>query len=120
LCLDDEPAVLNATVTLLDKWGCQVVGAANEAEAQRAFDDAGPDLMVLDFQLDHDVTGPEVYDRLCHMWGRRPPGLLVTAERSGAAQAAATKAGLELIRKPAAPAVLRAALSSLRQGLEEG
>lgn len=118
LCVDDDPDVLQALETLLERWGCEVRGGPDIDTARAAFPVVGPDLVILDFQLENEVTGPEVYDALCAEWGRRPPGLLVTAERSGAVEEDALKSGLELVRKPASPAVLRASLSSLKRRME--
>jgi DNA-binding response OmpR family regulator len=112
--------VLQALSTLLERWGCDVRGGQDAASAAAAFADQAPDLVILDYHLTDALTGPELYETLCAHWQRRPPGLLVTAERSAAAGDEARAAGLELVRKPASPAVLRASLSSLKRKLEAG
>ena len=120
LCVDDDPGVLQALSTLLERWGCDVRGGQDAASAAAAFADQAPDLVILDYHLNDVLTGPELYEALCAHWRSRPPGLLVTAERSAAAGDEARAAGLELVRKPASPAVLRASLSSLKRKLEAG
>jgi len=115
LCVDDERAVLDGLLALLTRWGCDAQGGVDFAEVEHAFEGKAPDLVILDFQLADGETGPAVFERLVDRWGVRPPGLLVTAERSGSVQSDAGNAQLEFVRKPAAPAVLRAALAGLRQ-----
>ncbi len=119
LCLDDETPVLEATVALLQRWGCDARGARDDASAKAAFNGTTPDVVLLDFQLENGQTGPGVYEGLCERWGSEPPGVLITAERGRDAEAAAREAGLDLIQKPAPPAVLRATLASLKRKTKE-
>jgi CheY-like chemotaxis protein len=115
LCIEDEAEVREAMVALMTRWGCDARGAADRAGAEAAFQDAAPDVVVLDYRLEDDDTGPAVYLALCKRWNASPPGLLVTAERGQDAAAAAAQAGLDILQKPAAPAVLRASLSALKR-----
>jgi len=115
LCLDDDPAVVDALVALLQRWGCDARGAADREGAARAFGDTAPDAVLVDYRLAGGDTGPAAYEALCERWGVRPPGLVVTAERGEAAQSDAAHSGLDLLGKPAPPAVLRASLASLKR-----
>jgi PAS domain S-box-containing protein len=114
LCLDNDPAVLEGFTELLGRWGCQVTAARDEAEARTAYPDSGPDLAIIDYQLDDGETGPDVFERLCEDWGAHPPALLATAEKGPHVEAAATRLGMDVIAKPVAPAVLRASLTALQ------
>jgi anti-sigma regulatory factor (Ser/Thr protein kinase) len=58
LCLDDEAPVLEATVALLQRWGCDARGARDDASAKAAFNGTTPDVVLLDFQLENGQTGP--------------------------------------------------------------
>jgi len=113
LAVENEPPVLEATLALLRRWGCDARGAADRAAASAAFSDAPPDFVLLDFRLDEDDTGPAVYEHLAAQWGVRPPGLIATAERGAEADDAAADSGLEILRKPVSPAALRAAIGQL-------
>lgn len=115
LCLDDEEPVVDAMTALLARWGCDVRGARDRKGAFAAFSDAPPDAVLVDYRLGGADTGPAAYEALCARWGARPPGLLITAERGAQAEAEASRAGLELLAKPAPPAVLRASLASLKR-----
>ncbi|XBQ17143.1 MAG: ATP-binding protein [Oceanicaulis sp.] len=114
LCVEDDPAVLEATLALLSYWGCEAKGAKDGLAAKAAFETA-PDAVLLDYALGETETGPAVYEALCEAWGVRPPALLITAERGREVDAVAAGAGLDILPKPVAPAVLRAALSSLKR-----
>ena len=114
LCIDNDRHVLDAMTGLLTRWGCEVRGAVDQAGAETVFQDTPPDLVVVDFLLDDDIRGPDVYACLCKRWGRMPPGLLATAERSEESIRAAATCGLELLYKPVPPAVLRASLGAVR------
>lgn len=115
LCLDDDPGVLDAMVALLQRWGCDARGAKDREGATRAFSDAAPDAVLLDYRLGHGDTGPAVYEALCRRWDARPPGLVITAERGETPRTQAAGSGLELLAKPVPPAVLRASLASFKQ-----
>ena len=114
LCLDDEPPVVDAMVALLQRWGCDARGARDRSGALRAFNGTAPDAVLIDYRLGEGDTGPSVYDHLCEHWGARPPGLVITAERGEGAEREAAQAGLDLLPKPAPPAVLRASLAGLK------
>ncbi len=120
LCIENEPPVLEATLVLLRRWGCDARGAADRVQAETAFPDAAPDFVLLDFMLDDGDTGPRVYEHLCAMWEMRPAGLVATAERGGHADAAARQSGLEILRKPVALAALRAAIGELARRRRSG
>jgi len=113
LVVENEPPVLEATLALLRRWGCDARGASDRAAAHAAFADDAPDFVLLDFRLDDGDTGPQVYEHLAAVWNMRPLGLIATAEQGREADEAAREAGLEILRKPVAPAALRAVIAQL-------
>ena len=113
LCLDNDPDVLSAMVQLLQRWGCDARGAADEAEARARFGDAPPQLAIIDYMLDDEVLGPDVLDRLLADWGRGIPAILATAERTDVALEAARSREMDVLHKPIQPATLRASLTAL-------
>jgi PAS domain S-box-containing protein len=115
LCLEDEADVRDAMIALMTRWGCDARGAADRTGAETAFDGDAPDVVLLDYQLGGDDTGPQAYGALCKAWRRAPPAVLITAERGHEVADIAAEAGLEVLQKPAAPAVLRATLDALRR-----
>ncbi|MBR9825257.1 MAG: PAS domain-containing protein [Alphaproteobacteria bacterium] len=113
MCLDNDPAVLDAMVELLARWDCQAIGVRDESEAMAAFPDQAPDLAIIDFMLDDGARGPDVFAQLCEQWDQRPPAVLATAERGKDIERIALAHDMEILSKPVPPAALRATLSAL-------
>ncbi|WP_321390097.1 PAS-domain containing protein [Emcibacter sp.] len=117
LCVDNDKAILDALKILLERWGANVLLAANRQEAESFWQDSErlPDIVLLDWQLDEGDTGPALFDHLCAIWGEQPPAIIVTAERQESAlKTLATD--LPVLSKPVAPAALRALLQNSLKG----
>jgi Na+/proline symporter/signal transduction histidine kinase/ActR/RegA family two-component response regulator len=114
LCLENEPQVLAALETLLKSWGCRVVAAAGYEDAQARWEAgrAVPDVALVDYHLD-GASGIEVLERLKALWGVDVPAIVVTADHTPEARAAATARGYGFLQKPLKPAALRAILNRL-------
>jgi PAS domain S-box-containing protein len=110
LCIDNDPAVVQATSTLLRKWGCEVAPAADFEEALKVCP-TPPDVILADYHLDDGATGVRVMRALEAEWHRSVPGVLITADHTPEARSAATEAGYHFLFKPVKPAALRAMLS---------
>ena len=117
LCLDNEPAALEGLAALLGKWGCRVVTARDHREAERHWRESGeiPDLALIDFHLDSGpegaTTGIKLMTDLQVLWGVAVPGIVLTADHTQVARAAAAQHGYALLPKPVKPAALRALMS---------
>lgn len=107
LCIDDEPAVLEGISALLQRWGAEVGQARSIAEAQ-ALGDGPWDVVLADHELGGEVTG---LDYLIAGRNARTVYALVTAKSDDHTLARAAEHGVEVIRKPIAPASLRAFLT---------
>ncbi len=108
LCVDDEPAILDALSSLLNAWGCQVDLARSPQEALASADRHVPEAILLDLQLgDAEATGFTVIDALRNHQGVSAPAALVTAETDDAVADQARRRSLTLLRKPVDPNALR-------------
>ena len=116
LVVDNEPAALSATSTLLEKWGLSPLCAESLREALETAP-RPPDLVIMDYRLNHEERGDGVYEALCEHWGLRPPVILLTAEPSEETEKAAQVMGANRLLKPSSPAALRALISG---GLASG
>ncbi len=116
LCIDNDAPVLQAMQALLQSWGCQVSLASHEAAALEAWARAPHDLVIADFHLDDGRTGVDALNALALSVGDAIPGLIVTADHGGEADAAADAAGYRVLKKPVKPAALRAMISRLTLG----
>jgi Na+/proline symporter/signal transduction histidine kinase len=115
VCIDNEPAILDGMRTLLGGWGCQVVTAADLAEALAAIEGGGaePDGLLVDYHLD-GANGIGAIGELRRRHGRDLPAILVTADRSAHVREEARAAGVHILHKPVKPASLRALLTQWR------
>lgn len=114
LVVDNEPDVLEGMRALLEGWGCTVLTARDGDEA-RAVAAAAPDLALVDFHLDPGaggaITGIEVLAQLRQAWAQSVPAIVITADHTAEARAAAAAADAALLPKPVKPAALRALIS---------
>ena len=108
LCIENEPAVLKSMTTLLVRWGADVTAVATYAEAVAA---QGPwDVVLADHHLDGVETG---LDAIRVLLDRSGACALITANASDEVVSHAAKLGVRTLRKPIAPASLRAFLASI-------
>lgn len=108
LCVDNEPAILDALTALLSRWGAQTTTARSVAEGIAA---KGPfDAALVDLHLGDGADGLTVVDAL-RARGLRRIGLVTADTREGLKETA-TAAGATLLPKPVKPAALKAFLSS--------
>jgi CheY-like chemotaxis protein len=118
LCIDNEPAFVRGLQSLLVGWGCRVITAASGAEAieRLAGSSATPDIMLVDYHLDHG-TGLQAAAALRAAASAsapvQAPIVVITADGSAEVQREARLAGCTLLRKPLKPAALRALIYQL-------
>jgi Na+/proline symporter/CheY-like chemotaxis protein/two-component sensor histidine kinase len=112
LCVDNEPYVLDSLATLLTGWGCGVLAARSSPEAEAAVAGAArlPDLAIIDYHLD-EGDGVGTAEALRARFDRNLAAILITADRSPEAKAAAQRAGMPILHKPVRPAALRATIA---------
>ncbi|MGH6963985.1 MAG: response regulator, partial [Phenylobacterium sp.] len=114
LVVDLDSDVRHAMSELLQGWGYRVLAVAHEGEAVATLEkQAGPDLIICDGQTGDGGSGCEAIRVLREEFGRGVPAMLVTADASAETLREAAASGLPVLRKPLAPARLRAAMSGL-------
>jgi Na+/proline symporter/signal transduction histidine kinase/CheY-like chemotaxis protein len=115
LCIENEPAVLSGIEALLSSWGCKMV-AIRDRESARGWVGKGlplPDLLLVDYHLDHGESGIELAEEMQEMLGRKIRSIVITADHTQEAQSAASAHGCHILRKPVRPAALRAIMNSV-------
>jgi signal transduction histidine kinase len=115
LLIENEPAVSEAMILLLERWGCDVAVATSGAEAVeklRALANP-PQIIIADLHLNNGELGPQAINAVRRACGKDAPALLVTADHSSRAEDEARRNKLEMLRKPVRPAELRSLLSFL-------
>ncbi|SAK78187.1 integral membrane sensor hybrid histidine kinase [Caballeronia temeraria] len=120
LCVDDDPANLDALGALLTRWGCIVRGCRDELAAVRAISDGFvPDALLCDYQIDRHETGAEVLQAVREALRRRghgePASVLITGDMASPGLAALAADGVPILYKPVTPTRLRRTLDVLLQ-----
>jgi Na+/proline symporter/signal transduction histidine kinase len=115
LCVDNDPAVLVAMRTLLQGWSCEVVTATHVADARSQLEKLGtlPDIVLMDYHLESDLTGLAALDSLSAHAGRRLPAILVTANYTEVVRQEADARGYPVLNKPVRPGALRALMAQM-------
>ncbi len=115
LVVDDDPAILDGSRTLLEQWGCQVDCASTRTEALTRLDESHAhfDVVLCDLQLAGDEDGMEVIEDTRRL---QPDALavLVSGATGPESLQRLRQGGVMLLTKPVAPAKLRALLSTRR------
>ena len=111
LVVDDDTAICEAMVGLLEGWSCRAITGGDAEEAIAAWTAGGegaPDVAVVDLSLGAGRSGLDAVAALRKRFGEHLPTLVVTGETSAEALHAVREAGLPLLSKPVPPARLRA------------
>ena len=112
LCIDNEESILIGMHSLLSRWGCQVWTASNRAECEALLaEDVHPQLVLVDYHLDHGETGCDLMAWLRTRLGEPVPGVVISADARPELVAEIHAAGLDYLSKPVKPAALRAMMS---------
>lgn len=103
LCVDNDPGVLAGLSAVFTRWGAEVFTAASMSEACAL---KGPwDAVLSDYEMGEDGNGLDLIEVL---FDSAPVHALLAASPTDAVMERAAGLGIEVIRKPAAPTVLRA------------
>ncbi|MFV3130595.1 NahK/ErcS family hybrid sensor histidine kinase/response regulator [Niveispirillum sp. KHB5.9] len=113
LCVENEPAIAQATMALLSGWSCEVVWGATGVEALAALGDKVPDVVLTDYHLDHGLSGLEALALIRATFGADLPAAVITADRTDAVKDSVAHAGCRILYKPVKPGALRALLSHM-------
>ncbi len=113
LILEDNGAILRATKTLLERWGCVVETAASREEAMDVVKSVGGmfDLFIADYHLEHGDNGIDTVIQMRAYLEHDVPTIIVTADISNDSLQHANERAFPLLQKPFRPAALRAAIA---------
>ncbi len=119
LCVDNDQDILDGMSALLNAWDCEILCAKSAEQAIEVLDkqSAVPDIMLVDYHLDRDDKGLDVMDRLIVKFGRKVPGVLITADVSEPVKTEALERGYKYLRKPLNPGRLRNILSRSKKNV---
>lgn len=115
LLIDDDPAIREASVALLEKWGGLVHAVETPEEAQEIIDnrDEPFNLIISDYRLRKGGKGTEVVDVLKQGLDYDPGVIIVTGDTSADVLNEVRASGYTVLHKPLNPAQLRMAITRL-------
>ncbi|MBS3805157.1 MAG: PAS domain S-box protein [Oleiphilaceae bacterium] len=114
MVIDNEAAIRESMQALLERWGCDVLTAADESEAiLMARQGALPEAILADYHLEYDRTGCDAVAGVRQACGETIPAAIITADRSDECRQILLAQALPVLNKPVKPNRLRALLSSL-------
>ncbi|MBB1270535.1 NahK/ErcS family hybrid sensor histidine kinase/response regulator [Shewanella sp. SR44-3] len=115
LCIDNEESILAGLESLLSRWQCEVVCAANLSDARIKLGLKGiaPDIVLADFHLDDNQNGLDAMDGIRSRYGEHVQGVLITANTNKELIEDVQHRGYHYMAKMIKPAALRALISSL-------
>jgi len=113
--IEDEAAVREGLVVLLQAWGAQVQAFDTVAAVQVWLDDAQaqpPDLLLVDYRLPQGTTGIDALIAIRRRWSQRPlPAIVITGSSLGGHEDEAVVHDFHLLIKPVLPNKLRAMIA---------
>jgi DNA-binding NtrC family response regulator len=83
----------------------------NEDGANSHIAEKEPDLIIIDYHLDNDVTGIDVVSNWQQSWLKDTPVIVITADYTDDVRHATKEKGFYLLKKPVRPLQLKALIS---------
>ncbi|SES26184.1 HAMP domain-containing sensor histidine kinase [Rhizobium sp. NFR03] len=105
LLVEDDDAVLRATASLLQKWGCEV-----QAETGVPAVVTSCDLVIADFDLGEGTTGSDCIETVRRMLGRSVPAVVMSGHDPGRVRDELDDDDIPILSKPVRPAELRSVI----------
>lgn len=114
--VEDEPAVLNGLEVLLKGWGAATAAfdsVASCTEWTLAADATAckPDLLIVDYRLEHGANGVDAITVLRQRFGESVPAIVITGSTMSSLDLEAQQKDFHLLIKPVVPNKLRAMIA---------
>lgn len=114
LCIDNEQQILDGMAALLEDWNYTVTTALDYEQAVDRLSGMVPDLVMIDYHLDNQMTGTTIMKRLTETWQKTIPCVVITADYTEDVKMEIENAGFYLMKKPIKAMALRAMLNKLK------
>ena len=111
LIIEDDQAVLDGLVMLLEHWGWRVIsGTGPEDVIESLRPEDRPNLAISDYRLRQNMTGIQALDMITLRLGHAVPAILLTGDTAPERMTEALQSGLLMLHKPVTPDGLQRAL----------
>ena len=116
LVVDNEEAICQGMEDMLGGWGCDVDSVQSLSQLAGLLQTGtAPEIAVVDYQLDGDITGFDAVRQIDAALARSIPVIMITANYTKALREEVTGSGYHLLNKPVKPHKLRVLLTRLLQ-----
>ncbi|TNE78245.1 MAG: hybrid sensor histidine kinase/response regulator [Gammaproteobacteria bacterium] len=112
LCIDNEEEILEGMKSLLNQWGCHVMIARGPQELGPYLKKYPPQILLVDYHLEENLTGVEMVKSLPQTWRHRPC-MIISADNSDEIRTLVEQAGFTFMSKPVVPERLAKKITSL-------
>jgi len=114
--IDDELSIREATKSLLETWGCEVVTAVDQAEVITKMNQLNrpPDGIIADYRLRENKTGIEAIHAIEAAYKTDIPALIITGDTGADRLREVNNSGYQVLHKPVAPVKLRTFLRNIQ------
>ncbi|MFA3792507.1 PAS-domain containing protein [Aliiglaciecola sp. SL4] len=113
LLAENDPQTREAVVQLLESWEAKVITVENLSGLEKVNANEHIDLMLLDYHLDHQLTGLDIAENLRKKLQYKVPGILNSSDRSDIMRENAQRADLLFLPKPLKSAALKRMLRKI-------
>lgn len=113
LVIDDAPDILAGMRLVLEGWQCEVDTASDFQQASTAVSTKIPAIILCDYRLQDDMTGPDVLCRLEQQCGKPIPAIIISGEHLAVVEAELQQMDYPLLSKPIQPEQLYMAIVGL-------
>ncbi|WP_171125718.1 MULTISPECIES: PAS-domain containing protein [unclassified Ruegeria] len=115
LLIENDENLRGALTMTMESWGVQVLECASEQQATNLLREIGilPDIIVADYQLDHDLKGTDAVRALINEFGDLP-ACIISANRSAELTQVCNAEEYSLLHKPIDALSLKSVLESAR------
>jgi signal transduction histidine kinase/CheY-like chemotaxis protein len=114
LLVEDDEAVLNATASLLRRWGCEVQAVQNVPSRL-----APCDLLITDFDLGERVTGTDCIAQVRRLAGWEVPAVVMSGHDAVRVREDIADDQVPVLSKPVRPAELRSVIMAAAMDASE-
>jgi len=112
--VDDESETLEALLSVLKSWECELLLAKTEDELMKEFcssDYPVPDMLLIDYRLREGRTGFEVIEAVRHHFGKTIPAAIITGDTTLDLESTLTTEDCKILYKPLATEDLKKLLN---------
>lgn len=119
IVIDDEQAIRDAMLGLLETWGCEVLIAGSGDDILFKISDSGfnPDIIIADYRLPGSMNGVQVVGEIRALFNHDVPAILITGDIAIDKLQDVQESQIPFLHKPIHPGKLRTLMQHLLKSI---